>query len=347
MSDLALKSRAKTWEDIIGNEKTVKELQQRVIDKNFSKNTLLLGTTGTGKTTIQILLAKTLLCENVRPDGNPCNTCKTCKTVETEFPSANIFFYDGGNIGVDQTTKISHQASTKILGTTQKKVFIIDEFQNIKSKDAQDKMLKVLEREKDNAYFIISAMEWSKLKSALKDRCTTYYLYLDYKEIRECLVGIIKKENVEITRELADVVVSIVDNSEGSLRKAIGYLERVIYSNIRDTKELLKEVGIVTSQEVNNMIEGILAGDVNVLNTKPNEDILKQIIWKCMLAYKHISGYDLNRWEKGQLIGIKQHPMSNISFFLKELYELNKYSYVTPALIEFTFLQCINRFKKN
>ena len=64
MEDLALKYRPRRFDQVVGNIKTVIDLKGRSKSKNFSKVTLFIGTTGTGKSSLQLILAKIMLCEN-------------------------------------------------------------------------------------------------------------------------------------------------------------------------------------------------------------------------------------------------------------------------------------------
>ena len=54
--------RPRTWEEVYGQETTVRELRNRVLNNNFPKVTLFQGPYGTGKTTLAHIFAACIFC---------------------------------------------------------------------------------------------------------------------------------------------------------------------------------------------------------------------------------------------------------------------------------------------
>lgn len=350
MSNLALKYRPKIYKDFIGNKKIVEELQKRTIDNNFSKIALFLGETGTGKTTLERIYAKSLICQNLK-DGEPCNDCSYCKVVDREQTTEYIHFYNGGEFGTDTVSQLIDKTEKKILGVTKaKKVFVIDELQSIKSKIAEEKLLKVLEKEYDNCYFIFGAMRWDGISKALKGRAknATYKLKLNSDEILSRLIYIAKQEGIENTKENANLLITIADNCNGSLRDGIGLLESIIYRGIKTSEELFEEFDLLSKDNINKIIENLLLGKIEAIEFGITEDLYKQISQKMSIIYRKMNGLKLNWWQNNQIQGINSSPEFEytVQNTIEKLNELYKYRYIADILIENYFISIVNSNKR-
>jgi len=350
-NDLALKYRPKSYDEFVGNKKIVDELVKRTVDQNFPKACLFISHSGQGKTTLERLYAKSLLCKDIK-EGNPCNICEFCKVVDREQTTDYITFYNGGEFGVEQANQLIDKTERKLLGRKGlKKVFVIDEFQSIKSKVAEENLLKVLEKEHDNCYFIFGAMRWDGISKAIKGRVknATYKLSLNYDEIRDRLIEIVKKEEVEVTKDFANLVITISDNCNNSLRDAIGLLESIIYRNIKTEKELFENFDILSKDSTDEIIRNILIGDIQALRYGINEELYKQINHKLSYLYRYKSGLELNSWQKNQIKDIVNNHLSLevIENTVNKLNELLKYRYLTDILIENHIIGIVNSNKGN
>jgi len=349
-SSLALKYRPKIFKEVRGNSKVTKELQKRSLDNNFPKVVLFLGATGSGKTTCHQIYLKSLLCENKDKQGNPCNICQHCKSVDIGMNTEYLSLFDGGSFGVAEADIVIEKTFKKILGAkNQKKIFVIDELQSIKSREAEEKLLKIFEREWDNCYFVLSAMRWDKLNKALKNRSVAYNIMLHPSEILEYITYIAEQEKASIKNlDKVKLLLPAISNvSNGSMRQAISYLERIIYSEIEAPEELVKELNILVDAEVNLIINNLLKGNINVLKATITEDTLEQIEKKLLLMYKGSAGLKLGAWESSQLNGIDKFDISVIEQTMSGLNELRKYTYKDYQLIQFTITNLILKNKKN
>ena len=84
--NLAQKLRPMTFDDVVGHEKTIKELKKRCKEQSFPQVIFLIGNTGTGKTTLQRIIAKSMLCLDKTEEGYGCGICKTCEAIDNEKP---------------------------------------------------------------------------------------------------------------------------------------------------------------------------------------------------------------------------------------------------------------------
>jgi len=349
-NQFSLKYRPQLFSEIYGHKKTVNDLLDRSKNNNFPKVILFSGITGSGKTTLENILIKAMLCDN-KIGGEPCNKCSYCKSIDSGKPIENVSFYNGSNLGIDEARGIEDKTDHYILSKKNTKIFVIDEMQEIPNARAQKNLLKILEKTSDDCYFILGTMDKSKIDSAIINRSVNYNLILDYKEIRDYLQYIIVKENIVVNEKskLPQMVVTIVDNCGGSLRTAISMLERVINSGIETDEELFKELGIVSDIMINETIKGLLSGDINKIDFKVNEIVLENLSKKLIILYKYVCGIELNGFEKSQLRGIGRIGEDKkiiVENTFDGLAKLNNYAYLKPDIIQFQLMRTFMENKK-
>ncbi len=346
--NLYSKYRPHNLNDVFGHEKIIKELKKRFKENSIPHAILLSGMTGTGKSTLCRIIAKSILCQNKDEKGSSCNTCEMCQVIDKEKVSNIYFELNASNLGIDDMREIEESAGRRILGKYNIKVFVIDELQELSSKNkaAEKNILKILEKPSEHVYFILGTMDASKVSTAIKNRCVSYKLNaLPFQEISKYLEFICKSENVIIdTIEKANTLITIAQNSNGSMRTAVSYLERVIYSELWNASDLLKELDIISDTDAIIIINYILNGNVKAFEYKIDEEVLKKIKYLLMLYYKKINNVELNAWQLGQIKEIVSDKY-NIELFLNRLNELSNYPYLYPDLIEYYVLQVINTIK--
>jgi DNA polymerase-3 subunit gamma/tau len=129
------------------------------------------------------------------------------------------------NNGVDFVRGISDNMRLSSLVSGKSKVYVFDESQNL-TNDAQTVLLKMTENAPKHVYFIFCTTHPQKMLTTLKNRCTE----IQFKSIPDSLI----KERLEevMTCEkktvVSKVIQEIVENSEGSMRKALVLLEKVL-----------------------------------------------------------------------------------------------------------------------
>ena len=354
--NLFQKYRPPTFKDVVGHETTIKELQQRAKDRNFPQCIYITGFTGTGKTVISRIIVKSLLCQNLDVEGNPCEACKICEAVDNEQKLLNYFEENGSNCNIDRMREIEEISQKKImLSDSSVKVFYIDELQELagKSSEALKNLLKLLEKPSKNNYFILGSMDDSKIPVAVKNRCVTYKLkLLTVEQIADRLAFICGNEGIVLDEEKSNVVLSIAQNSQGSLRTAISYLERCIYGNIWTEKEAIKELEIFSDLKTNEFITNLLCGKPDIDNIEINRNLVDNMIYRLNFLYKALTLNNLNGYQKSLISGIdlpvkgKENNKVFVEQILLELYELLKYNYVSTNLIEFKILYIKNVNKR-
>ena len=152
-------------------------LRTAVLERKLAHAYLFCGPRGVGKTTAARVLAKTINCTNLQPDGEACNACESCRAFN-EQRSFNIFELDAAsNNSVDDIRTLTEQvAMPPALGRY--KVYIIDEVHML-SAAAFNAFLKTLEEPPSYAIFILATTEKHKILPTILSRCQIY----DFKRI--------------------------------------------------------------------------------------------------------------------------------------------------------------------
>ena len=288
------KYRPQMFKEVVGNFKAVKELSYRAKEKTIPQTILLSGSSGTGKTTLQRIISKALTCENLSPEGEPCNQCKYCNDINTESFTLACYEYNGAEMTKQQVMEIQDKAEAMSLSSACK-IFFIDEFQGlfINTDKALDTLLKIIEKPYKHVYFILGTMDLGTIQNhskgkAILNRCVLYKLQdLTIQEIGNQLNNICKKEGVKVDSQKANILLDIAEYSSGSLRTAISLLERCIFSNIWTKEEMISDLGIVSSDAVADMLLKIFKKDYTLFNSSSfNKEMIPSIRTYLLTLYK-------------------------------------------------------------
>lgn len=155
---LVNKYRPVIFNDFVGNKIIVNTLASGLNSLPSSKDFLITGGTGVGKTTLSRLTSRSIL------KKSPTDY------LESDF---NYREYDCGVNGkIELSRRVLSELNLKFSGS---KVIFFDECSSL-TQDAQIALLKALERGIKNLYFIFATTDPAKLHEALKNRCIRYHL---------------------------------------------------------------------------------------------------------------------------------------------------------------------------
>ena len=218
--NLQIQYRPKSLNEFIGHESTVNLIREDHKKNNLSHTIMLVGESGTGKTTLAYIIASNLL---------QCN-----KQVIKEINAADAR-------GIDEVRDITRDLGTRpLIGDN--KVFIIDEAHQLTT-PAQNALLKPLESEHNtHVYFIFCTTNPNSIIKTIKNRCTTYALgSLSVREIVDVLRPILKAESINLPE---DIIKLIVTKADGIPRQAVKLLDQLRnVSNKTEAERILKEFG--------------------------------------------------------------------------------------------------------
>lgn len=220
----ALKYRPQNFDTVVGQSHITTTLKNAIKNNQVAHAFLFCGPRGVGKTTCARILAKTINCENLQPDGEACNQCVSCKSFN-EGGSFNIHELDAAsNNSVDDIRTLTEQV--RFAPQSGKyKVYIIDEVHML-SASAFNAFLKTLEEPPSYAIFILATTEKHKILPTILSRCQIF----DFKRITihdtvDHLKDIIKKEKIKAD---PDALHLIAQKTEGCMRDALSTLDKIV-----------------------------------------------------------------------------------------------------------------------
>ncbi|NNC96429.1 MAG: DNA polymerase III subunit gamma/tau [Chitinophagales bacterium] len=220
----ARKYRPSNFSEVIGQSHITDTLQNAIKSDHLAHSFLFCGPRGVGKTTCARILAKTINCENLRSDVEPCNECPSCVSFNNSS-SFNIHELDAAsNNKVDDMRILIDQV--RIPPPSGKyKIYIIDEVHML-SASAFNAFLKTLEEPPAHTIFILATTEKHKIIPTILSRCQIF----DFKRIPIQLLidnmqEICEKESVKAD---TDALLIIAQKADGSVRDSLSILDRLI-----------------------------------------------------------------------------------------------------------------------
>jgi DNA polymerase III subunit gamma/tau len=232
----ARKYRPQKFSEVVGQESITTTLENALRTDHLAHAFLFCGPRGVGKTTCARILARTLNCENVQNDVDPCGECSACKAF-IKNASFNIFELDAASHNsVDDIRLLNEQVRFKPQ-EGKYKVYIIDEVHML-SANAFNAFLKTLEEPPAHAIFILATTEKHKILPTILSRCQIFdFKRIQVKDTVRHLEEISKQEGVEAE---TDALTVIAQKSDGALRDALSLFDRL--ASVEDKKITYRSV---------------------------------------------------------------------------------------------------------
>ena len=226
--ELYRKYRPQSFDDMIGNEATIRTLKKDLKNKHAF---LLTGPTGCGKTTLARIIAKEVGAVNMD---------------FREVDSADF-------TGVDNIREIRKQAAFSPL-EGKAKCWLIDECHKL-SNSAQNALLKALEEASESTYFILATTDPQKLLKTVAGRCSQHKVKsLSEKEMMMLLRSVVKSENEMLPKKVYE---KIIETAEGHPRNALQILDQVFSANKEDQLEIAGSNADLSKESI-DLIKGLL-----------------------------------------------------------------------------------------
>lgn len=222
MSKLALyqKYRSTTFEEVVGQEVTVRTIQNAIRENRVGHAYLFCGPRGTGKTTMARLLAKAVNCED--PEKAPCGICSNCRAAADGTHPDIIEINAANETSVDDIRDLIERSKlAPMFG--KHKVYIIDEVHQLSSA-ASSALLKTLEEPPENVIFILATTDPQRLLPTIISRCQQFNFYrIRTDQIKDHLLEIAEKEHLQMD-EVAAQKIAILAN--GGMRDALSIMDQ-------------------------------------------------------------------------------------------------------------------------
>jgi replication factor C subunit 2/4 len=247
---LVEKYRPKNLEDFVGNEDTLKCLNDFLLKKDMP-NLILVGPPGTGKTSSILFIARKILGDKIGEYLMELNA--------------------SDDRGIDVVRNRIKTFSQNKIEDGLFKIVILDEADNM-TNVAQQALRRTFELYSGNTRFVMTCNQSNQIIEPIQSRCTIlYFSKLKNNMISNRLREICKMEKIKFNNDVFEYIAKI---SNGDMRQAINYLQLACISSVNnkiDTKlvEQICECPISLEIEKFVRIENRLDG-YNLINNFKN-----------------------------------------------------------------------------
>lgn len=220
----ARKYRPGTFNSVVGQAHITTTLKNAIKNNHLAQAFLFCGPRGVGKTTCARILAKTINCQNLQADIEPCNECDSCKSFNAGN-SMNISELDAAsNNSVEDIRNLVDQVRYAPQAGKYK-IYIIDEVHML-SNQAFNAFLKTLEEPPSYAIFILATTEKHKIIPTILSRCQIFdFNRIQIDDIAGHLQYISEKEEIETEQEALHL---IAQKADGALRDALSIFDLIV-----------------------------------------------------------------------------------------------------------------------
>lgn len=220
----ARKYRPSTFDSVVGQTSITTTLKNAIRNNHLAQAYLFCGPRGVGKTTCARIFAKTINCQNLTAQTEPCNQCESCKSFN-ESRSYNIHELDAAsNNSVDDIRNLIEQVRIPPqIGHYS--VYIIDEVHMLSSQ-AFNAFLKTLEEPPKHAVFILATTEKHKILPTILSRCQIF----DFSRItiQDTVIFLEKISKNEGNSYEPDGLNIIAQKADGAMRDALSIYDQIV-----------------------------------------------------------------------------------------------------------------------
>lgn len=293
--NLARKWRSRQFDQIIGQDLSVRMLKNSLYLEHFFPVYLFSGQRGCGKTTTARVFASAINCSNYEQFKDepkdaviPCLECSSCQAMLSGKHPDFIEMDAASHTGVDNVRNIIDASSLMPL-MGRKKIYLIDEAHML-SKAAFNAFLKILEEPPASVLFILATTDPQKIIETVRSRCfQLFFKPIESNTLLSHLQEVCQKEGIAYDQEGLEL---IIKETEGSARDALNMLETVRFSASQvDRQAVFQVLGHVEDERIIALLEGVLAHKadnvLNVLQTIDRSQCSATFLWQQFLQLMH------------------------------------------------------------
>ena len=255
----ARKYRPDSFESLIGQDTIAQTLKNSIKRGQLAHAYLFCGPRGVGKTSAARIFAKTINCENLGEDIEPCGHCESCVSFQ-EGRSYCIHELDAAsNNGVEDIKTLMEQVQIPPQ-VGRYSVFIIDEVHMLTT-NAFNAFLKTLEEPPAHAIFILATTEKHKILPTILSRCQTYdFNRISIPDIVRNLRDIAGKESITIDDASLHI---IAQKADGAMRDALTIFDQTVAFCGTDVKyeDVIRNLNVLDYENCFKLVEFFLKGD--------------------------------------------------------------------------------------
>ena len=257
----ARKYRPATFATVVGQEHITRTLKTAIQTSQLPQAFLFCGSRGVGKTTCARILAKTINCEHLSPEGEACNECESCRSFN-EGTSMNIFEMDAASKNsVDDMRELTQQVYVPPM-SGRYKVYIIDEVHMLTTQ-AFNAFLKTLEEPPAYAKFILATTEKNKIIPTILSRCQVFdFKRIEVQDIVRQLRYVAEQEGVQY-EDMALELIAV--KAEGGMRDALSMFDQLVnFTQGNLTYErCLQNLNVLDSEYYFRLVDYFRTGDIS------------------------------------------------------------------------------------
>ena len=213
------KYRPKKFEDMVGQEEIIKRVKSLVNSMNIP-HLLFAGPAGTGKSTLALIVVKTLFGNSWRENYLELNA--------------------SDERGIDVVRqKVKDFARTRAIGDVPFKVIFLDEADAL-TREAQQALRRTMENYTSTCRFVMSCNYYSKILDPIQSRSVVFrFQLLEKKAIKKRIDLIAESEGLSITADAFDI---LYESSEGDCRRVINLLQATASISPNITSDLVNTI---------------------------------------------------------------------------------------------------------
>lgn len=259
--NLTRKWRSKSFDQVIGQELSIRMLKNSLYRNQFFPVYLFSGQRGCGKTSTARIFAAAVNChalqqfqENPKSIAIPCLTCPSCLAMSAGRHPDFFEIDAASHTGVDTIRQLIDSSQLlPVMGS--KKIYLIDEAHML-SKASFNALLKILEEPPQAVLFILATTDVHKIIDTVRSRCfQLFFSAVPQDHIYQHLVHVCTKENILVDDQALSMISA---QAQGSLRDALNLLEQVRFSSAKVTKQaVLGVLGYLDDEQLISLFEKI------------------------------------------------------------------------------------------
>lgn len=265
MLNLARKWRSTTFDQVVGQDLSVRILKNSLYLNHFFPVYLFSGQRGCGKTTMARIFSKAINCAHLsafqgdpRSYTIPCLECSSCIMMSNNNHPDFIEIDAASHTGVDNVRTIIEAASfLPLVGI--KRVYLIDEAHML-SKAAFNAFLKILEEPPFHTLFILATTDVEKIIETVRSRSfQLFFKAVEQEPLLRYLSSICQQENIQYEDQ---GLIEVINNTDGSVRDALNLIEQVRFSTNKITKTaVLTLLGHCSEIAIVELMQAIITSD--------------------------------------------------------------------------------------